>query len=216
MEQGYSIYRSCVDLTGVRSYVEGLAPHRGVRLSGEFWHSGDHEPVDDLCVWWTEPVDLDRVSGVLHSLRDKVVLDEPYSVYCVDCVWSSDTNAVVRPHVDTPYRFSDWQGEDRLLAQQFIVPLVAVDAWNGATGVVPNSHHYIWPIDRCYAGAYDEFFAANCVQPELSVGDVLTYDPRLLHSTMPNYSGEARPVLLVSYVVDSIVPALETVDEAKR
>ena len=217
-EDGYSVVRSGVStqlLDQIYAECKSLTAHRGIRSDGSFWHSAHSEPVDDLQVWWTTHLGEHVVSAIDQQLRPWVQLESPYSVYTVDCVWSAATNASVHPHVDTPYRFSQWQGDSRLLAQQFIVPLDAVDSWNGATGIVKGSHRYIWPIDCCYAGLYDQFFAANCEQPSMSVGDFLTYDPRVLHSTMPNYSGVARPVLLVSYLLDSLVSEVAAVDESK-
>lgn len=217
---GYSVLPSAVSvaaLHSVRDLAESLAPHRGIGVDGVYWHSSTGVAVPELSVWWTASVlGSPAVAEIVQVLQQHLQLTDPCVVYSVDCVWSSAENNTVNPHVDTPYRFSQWQGESLLLAQQFIVPLVAVDSWNGATGIVPGSQQYIWPIDQCYAGVYDQFFAANCVQPQLNLGDVLTYDPRALHSTMPNYSGVARPVLLVSFLADSLVDAVSAVDESKR
>ena len=206
MNKGYTVLKNIWQPHTIRR----AAPHRGHRAEGGYWHSSSAEPQPQLSVWWEQQFDRDPVG------LESYLWDSSFVFYTADTVWSAAGNTSVHPHVDTPYRFSDWSGDDRLLAQQFILPLTQFNSWSGATGIVEGSHVYTWPIDACYRGDYDEFFLANCVQPELEPGDCLMYDPRLLHSTMPNYSDLPRGALLVSYVSSEIVELVRELDEALR
>lgn len=197
----------------LRSWAEGLPAHRGHTHSGEYWHVDTGVEQPELGVWWTTSMRDLFIEDVIDRCRLACTIDEPV-LHTVDCVWAAPFSGVVNPHVDTPYRFRDYQGEPSGLGEQFIVALEPLNTLNGTTGIVPGSERYIWPIDECYRGAYTEFFAANCEQYDLSAGDALRYDARTLHSTMPNMTDQPRCVMALSYVSESIYASLQGLDEA--
>ncbi len=197
----------------LRSWASACLPDRGIASDGAYWHalSGVEQP--ELDIWWARDESLfvedvlDRIAKLRHnpSLR----------LYGWDFVFAAPFAGVVNPHVDTPYRFTPWEGADSGLGEQFILALEDLDEFNGATGIVPNSQQYTWPIDQCYSGAYNEFFSANCEQPRVSEGSVLHYDSRALHSTMPNMTQNSRAVMVVNYVCDSVFDEVAALDESR-
>jgi ectoine hydroxylase-related dioxygenase (phytanoyl-CoA dioxygenase family) len=82
----------------------------------------------------------------------------------------------------------------------------------GATGFVPNSHEPDWDIDLCYNGAYNKYFWDFHEQRYMPKGSVLMYNCRLLHSSMPNYFPEPRPMLLLNYLNGDIMEDVKKID----
>jgi len=76
----------------------------------------------------------------------------------------------------------------------------------------PGSHLKNWVVKESYRGVYTEEFLANVVQPEMAPGDVLIYNPRVLHSTMPNQTNVVRRALLSHVTTIEMVKKLKLVD----
>lgn len=208
----HKIYKQQLDtllLENIRSWASAQPAHRGNGPQG-YWHSASGRELPQLDQWWTAPVEVPQ--QILLSLEGLHTSELEY--YSADCVCAEPGMTECRPHVDTPYRFEPWQGAPSGLGAQYIVPLETTTWHNGSTGIMPNSEQYVWPIQSCYEGAYTDLFEANVVQYDLELGDVLQYDPRVLHSTMPNYSQQPRWVLLVSYIHRDIWHQVRELDEA--
>ena len=69
------------------------------------------------------------------------------------------------------------------------LPLVDVDATNGATQLLPGSH---------VTGTLAAHYEAEVVQPAIRAGGALVFDYRTWHRAPENPSKEARPVLYVT------------------
>ena len=78
------------------------------------------------------------------------------------------------------------------------LPLVPVDAGNGATELRPASQRFTrHPELILVAAAKKQWLPAE--QPALEVGDALFFDYRTLHRGRANPSGRPRPVLVLTY-----------------
>ena len=80
------------------------------------------------------------------------------------------------------------------------IPLVDVDASNGAMDVVPGSHRWSHGIrpgrddDAPPTDPHREAFACRSVSLAMRAGEALLYDPALVHGTPPNRTPRTRPV----------------------
>jgi ectoine hydroxylase-related dioxygenase (phytanoyl-CoA dioxygenase family) len=59
---------------------------------------------------------------------------------------------------------------------------------------------------------YTEEFLEHVVQPEMNLGDVLIYNPRVLHSTMPNNTNITRRALLTHITTRELAEEMKLVD----
>ncbi len=191
-----------------------LVPQRGQDLEGRYWFKNSGADQPSLSLWWagqlTDAPELQPIIEKVLAHGRQTITD--LVVYSVDIITNEPSNRLMFPHVDSPYRFEPWASQKDLLALQYIMPLQPVDSNNGATALVPHSWRYTWPIDKCYAHAYDDFFKSNMVQPSMEIGDCLIYHPNILHSAMPNFSTAARLALLVSLMDPSVAKRLKYVD----
>jgi len=187
---------------------------RGTRVDGSYWRHSSGEPEGELAIWWTQQLaDQPEVAAISQRFIEAygLLFNEPV-VYSADCIVNTELNQRCYPHVDSPYRFTEWQRDRTLLAIQCLVPLGDFSAANGATAVVDDSHHYHWSMEDAYQGHYDRFFFVNSHQPRMGPGDALVYNPRLLHSAMPNYSSSERVALLISIMDRGLAVRLKEID----
>jgi hypothetical protein len=214
--KGFDILRSCID----RSTIEKidnleLESRRGKTADGNYWadfHEGDRP---ELALWWSQQI---KDEPALIPICDPC-LDLSRSCFARPVVYSADiivntasNRSKVYPHQDTPYRFPQWSKCRDLLAIQFLIPLNDFTENNGATAVVSGSHRYQWNTDQLYAGIYDSWFLDNLEQATMQVGDILVYNPRLIHSTMPNLTDSNRKALLISIMDLELADTLINVD----
>ena len=220
------------DLTEGEGYLffENLIPHdlidninnkldtlRMVRASSAGKTYAEREKIKDLpdvSVWWSQMVmDWPEVKLINDFLITRINKELDNAVfYASDIVTINGDSKWVNPHVDTPHRFKQWNTDTRLLGVQCIVSLQDTSPEMGSTGFVPNSHEPDWDIDLCYNGAYNKYFYDFCEQRDMPKGSVLMYNCRLLHSSMPNYLPESRPMLLLNYLNGDIVEDVKKVD----
>lgn len=199
------------DLTAVA--LIPLTAHRGKTAEGLYWPGDSGPPV--LALWWSQQISgspaVQRIADLCMASIGGLFADP--AVYASDCIVNTGANRHrVYPHIDTPYRFPQWERSRDLLAVQFLVPLVEFTVENGATAVVEHTHRYLWTVKDLYRGVYDQWFRDNCRQIQLKPGDILAYNPRLLHSTMPNLTDRDRAALLISVMDRSLISSVSAVD----
>ena len=201
-------------IDGINSKLDTLYPVRATSSGKTYAEKDDIKKLSDISMWWSQMVmDWQEVQSVNDILLEIVSKELDNAVwYASDIVTvNADTN-LVNPHVDTPHRFKQWNMDPRLLGVQCIVSLQDTAPEHGATGFVPNSHEPDWDIDMCYNAAYNKYFWDFCQQEYMPKGSVLMYNCRLLHSSMPNYSPNPRPMLLLNYLNGDIVEDVKKVD----
>ncbi len=201
-QQGYHVFKNILDtnlIEKVNNKLPLLVPHRGHAMDHKYYPADKISECKDLAVWWSQELSgWPEVQEITRQLIEIVgsMFDQP-DCYIADIITNEPGNTHIKPHIDSPYRFSKWWDEDELLGVQCIIPLCKFSKENGGTGVLPNSHNTRWVVKDSYAGKYNEEFLAGVVQPEMDIGDVLIYHPRTLHSTMPNNTNVPRSALLI-------------------
>jgi ectoine hydroxylase-related dioxygenase (phytanoyl-CoA dioxygenase family) len=180
----------------------------------KYWPKNVIKDCPEFAYWWSQQLhDWAEVDAVSHVLVNYVkdLFDIP-CVYVADIISNTPNNKYIKPHIDTPYRFDQWHDSKELLGVQCIVPLCKFTKANGGTGLLPESHTKNWIVKDSYSGVYNDLFMAGVYQPEMNPGDVLFYNPRVLHSTMPNSTDQTRRALLVHITNLEMVNQLKLVD----
>jgi ectoine hydroxylase-related dioxygenase (phytanoyl-CoA dioxygenase family) len=67
-------------------------------------------------------------------------------------------------------------------------------------------------VKESYRGTYNDEFLQGVIQPAMNVGDALAFNPRILHSTMPNNSTASRRALLIQITSRHMVEQVKLVD----
>lgn len=199
---GYHVMEGLVntkELDKINKKAPLLTPHRAHGLDHKYYPKSKLSECTELGIWWSQQVttwpEVIEISNTLIQTLDGL-FDRP-CVYIADVITNEPGNTFVKPHIDSPYRFDKWWASTELLGVQCIIPLCDFTQENGGTGVLPGSHTRSWVVKDSYAGKYNEEFLAGVQQPKMSLGDVLIYHPRTLHSTMPNLTDQPRRALLI-------------------
>lgn len=95
------------------------------------------------------------------------------------------------PHQDMPF-----VDERKYSEVGLWIPLQRVSLYNGCLGIIPASHFTIPPVRSLhhalpFSNVYD-LIRTHVAPVEMNAGDVLLYDPRILHNSFPNFSNEKR------------------------
>jgi ectoine hydroxylase-related dioxygenase (phytanoyl-CoA dioxygenase family) len=201
-------------IDSINSKLDTLYPVRASSSGKTYAEKNKIKDLPDICVWWSQMImDWPEVKLINDLLIARISKELDNAVlYASDIVTINGDSKWVNPHVDTPHRFKEWNMDDRLLGVQCIVSLQDTSPEDGTTGFVPNSHIPDWDIDLCYNGAYNKYFYDFCEQRFMPKGSVLMYNCRLLHSSMPNFSPNPRPMLLLNYLNGDIVENVKKVD----
>ena len=215
--EGYIFLESVIPSDLIDNINSKLDTLRMVRASSSGKTYAERDKIKylpDVSVWWSQMImDWPEVNMINDFLITHIEKELDNAVlYASDIVTINGDSKWVNPHVDTPNRFKQWNNDTRLLGVQCIVSLQDTTPEMGATGFVPNSHEPDWDIDMCYNGAYNKYFYDFCEQRDMPKGSVLMYNCRLLHSSMPNYLPESRPMLLLNYLNGDIVEDVKKVD----
>ena len=215
--EGYIFLESVIPADLIDNINSKLDTLRMVRASSSGKTYAERDKIKDLpnvSVWWSQMImDWPEVNIINDFLITRIEKELDNAVlYASDIVTINGDSKWVNPHVDTPHRFKKWNNDTRLSGVQCIVSLQDTTPEMGATGFVPNSHEPDWDIDMCYNGAYNKYFYDFCEQRDMPKGSVLMYNCRLLHSSMPNYLPESRPMLLLNYLNGDIVEDVKKVD----
>lgn len=216
-EQGYCVVKGVLnphDIQHVDSLHSLLVPQRGHDFDAKYFPKNKLDEAGSLAIWWSQQV---SEWNYVRNINDRLLeLTQGWfnnnAIYVSDVISNEPGNKYVKPHIDSPYRFDKWHDVSDLLGVQCIIPLCQFGKENGGTGIYPGSHLKSWIVQESYRGAYTEEFLANVVQPEMDPGDVLIYNPRLLHSTMPNPSTSTRRALLTHITTQEMVRELKLVD----
>jgi ectoine hydroxylase-related dioxygenase (phytanoyl-CoA dioxygenase family) len=217
LDKGYIVFDQLLDpsdVLAVEARHKHLIPNRGHGVDNAYWPQDRIKDCPELGLWWSQLVhDWPEVAKITEKLTSKVGhLFENPTLYIADIITNEPTNKFIKPHIDSPYRFDRWHENFDLLGVQFIVPLCPFSAENGGTGVLPNSHKRNWEVKECYRGTYNDEFLKGVVQPEMNIGDALAFNPRILHSTMPNNSARSRRALLIHITSQYMVDQVKLVD----
>jgi len=216
-EQGYCIVRNAInieDIEALNFFQRYLEPQRGHDYTAKYFPKDKLNEAGKLAIWWSQQLTgWECVKSINNQLLEitKGWFDNNI-IYVSDVITNEPGNQFVKPHIDTPYRFDQWHETFELLGVQCIVPLCDFNKDNGGTGLYPGSHLKNWNVKDSYRGVYTEEFLANVVQPEMNVGDVLIYNPRVLHSTMPNNTDLVRRALLTHVTTKELTTELKLVD----
>jgi hypothetical protein len=214
--RGYRVLKSMISSLTIETILGlDLEQRRGKTADGIYWADFHEGARPDLALWWSGQV---KHEDPVRPISD-LCLDPCRSTFVRPVVYSADVivntaanRTKVYPHQDTPYRFPQWSGCRELLAIQFLIPLSDFTKTNGATALVPGSYRYQWNIDQLYAAVYDQWFLDNLEQVTMQIGDILVYNPRLVHSTMPNLTDRDRRALLISIMDQQLSDTLIDVD----
>jgi ectoine hydroxylase-related dioxygenase (phytanoyl-CoA dioxygenase family) len=216
-EQGYCVVSNIIKQDDIEclNYLQNyLEPCRGHDFTAKYFPKKKLDEAGKLAIWWSQQlIGWECVKSINQCLLD-ITKDwfDNNIVYVCDVITNEPGNQFVKPHIDTPYRFDPWHENFELLGVQCIVPLCKFDKQNGGTGLYPGSHLRNWVVQDSYRGVYTEEFLEHVVQPEMNTGDVLIYNPRVLHSTMPNNTDIQRRALLTHITTKEMVEPLKLVD----
>lgn len=216
-EQGYCIVRNAISLEHIQclNYLQNyLEPQRGHDFTAKYFPKNNINTAERLAIWWSQQLtDWDCVKSINYQLLEITQgWFETNVVYLSDVITNEPGNQFVKPHIDSPYRFDQWHETFELLGVQCIVPLCEFNKLTGGTGLYPGSHLRNWVVKDSYRGVYTAEFLENVVQPDMLPGDVLIYNPRVLHSTMPNGSDVARRALLTHITSKQMTEQMRLVD----
>jgi ectoine hydroxylase-related dioxygenase (phytanoyl-CoA dioxygenase family) len=214
---GYLFFENIIPIDlidSINNKLDTLYPVRAVSSDRQYAERDKIKELPDINVWWSQMVmDWPEVQTINELLIPKINLELNDAVfYASDVVTINGDSKWINPHVDTPHRFKQWNEDERLLGVQCIVALQDTTADQGSTGFVPRSYIQDWDIDMCYSGAYNKYFYSLSEQRDMPKGSVLMYNCRLLHSSMPNYLPEPRPMLLLNYLNGAIVEDVKKID----
>ena len=216
-EQGYVVVRNAIDpvlIYQVNVQQDSLIPQRGHDYTAKYFAKNKLNEAGKLAIWWSQQVI--NWQGVIQINNALLELTNGWfdnnCIYVSDVITNEPGNQFVKPHIDSPYRFDKWHEMVELLGVQCIVPLCKFNKENGGTGLYPGSHLRNWVVQDSYRGVYTEEFLANVVQPEMNPGDVLIYNPRVLHSTMPNNTNIQRRALLTHITTRELALQMKLVD----
>jgi len=216
-EQGYCIVQKVIDLEDIHclNYLQNyLEPQRGHDYTAKYFPKKLINTADKLAIWWSQQLtEWECVKSINSKLLEiSNGWFENSLVYVSDVITNEPGNQFIKPHIDSPYRFDQWHETFELLGVQCIVPLCDFNKDNGGTGLYPGSHLKNWIVKDSYRGVYTEEFIKHVVQPEMKQGDVLIYNPRVLHSTMPNNTSNQRRALLTHITSKQMADSMKLVD----
>ena len=223
---GFTVHQNVFDpvmINELRQFSETLGPERGHDMNKKWygWNTvkqmKNPEQEVDWAYYWTTSVSHPHIKTIqdqLANCADAVFGEDNWVWYAEDFISLQPGMNFYRPHIDTPYRFNEWRYSKELLGLQFMVMMCDFNEDNGATGYVPGTHKYIQDADhmRDNPESWNIFFADNYQQYTADAGSFVCWHPRLLHSTMPNNTNEARQALLLHAAEKTTAKRLDMID----
>jgi len=192
--------------------------HRGNAVNGTYYSKHRKGREYNVC-WSTSPPEEMwlPVVDILSKHIDTMFRGTEWNIHVVDTITTRPGSSKIRAHIDIPYRFEEYAHatSDETLGVQIIVPLDIFTLQNGATAFLPGSHSsqfYYKDIEENQED-YDTLLTTEGMQFVSHPGDVLIYNSRTLHSTMPNKSNFHRSALLINAVATSVMPTIKRIDK---
>lgn len=215
--KGYHIFERYIPptvISDVKDMLKDLYPVRASSSEKVYKEKDDIKDLKDISVWWSQSLNEYKIIEKIKSLIDPIIHFNfnNLTFYASDMVTINPGSRWISPHIDTPHRFEPWNFDKRLLGIQCIISLSNLDESTASTGLVPFSQKRDFEIMKCYMGDYDRWFLENCKQHSMPKGSLLMYNCRVLHSSMPNLTENARPALLINYLDKSIIDEVTQVD----
>lgn len=196
-----------IDLLSQR--LHELKPKKISSHNVKYFENEKINEAPDTSIWWSQQLDWDEVLKIdqyIHPLVNQHL--DNSQLYSSNIITVEPYTNWVNPQVDMPHRFETYNFDKRFLGLQVAIPLVDTDI----LGVFPKSQVVNFDIGLCYKGYYTHWFKANCVRPKLKKGSIIFYNTRLLHSSMPNNSNQAIPLLLMNYLDNDIINNVKNID----
>tara|TARA_R110001606_G_scaffold47376_1_gene120568 strand:+ start:6088 stop:6792 length:705 start_codon:yes stop_codon:yes gene_type:complete len=189
--------------------------HRGNGVDGEYYN--EHDGFREYNVWWTTQPPAEMWLPLVLELTthiDALFRTTNWETYVVDCITTRPHSDKIYAHIDTPYRFEEFADSTETLGVQIIIPLDNFTLENGATAYLPGSH--LENIDfrdlEDRREHYNNRLTSEGQQFLANPGDVLMYDGRTLHSTMPNNSADFRSALLINALRRDVIDRVRELD----
>jgi len=192
--------------------------HRGNAVNGTYYSKHRKGREYNVCWSTSPPEEMWRpVVDILSKHIDTIFNGTKWNIHVVDTITTRPGSSKIRAHIDIPYRFEEYAHatSDETLGVQIIVPLDIFTLQNGATAFLPGSHSsqfYYKDIEENQED-YDTLLTTEGMQFVSHPGDVLIYNSRTLHSTMPNKSNFHRSALLINAVATSVIPTIKRIDK---
>jgi ectoine hydroxylase-related dioxygenase (phytanoyl-CoA dioxygenase family) len=177
--------------------------HRGNAVDGKYY--AEHDGEREYNVWWTtqppESMWIPIVKRIEHDITS-LMLTNRWTIHAVDCITTRPGSTKVHAHIDFPYKFKETKLMQGVLGVQIIIPLDDFTIKNGGTMYLPDSDKMKLDYDtiRSKQDEYNDLLLNDGIQFQGQVGDVLLYDGKTLHSTMPNKSENFRSALLINAI----------------
>jgi len=189
--------------------------HRGNGIDGIYYSEHDGEREYD--VWWTTQPPREMWEPVVWQLYDSInrmFNNKEWDIHVVDCISTRPSSNKIYAHIDTPYRFAEFAESNETLGVQIIIPLDKFTLENGGTSYLPGSslERINYKDIEENREHYNQRLINEGQQLLANPGDVLMYDGRTLHSTMPNNSTEFRSALLINVLKSDIIPRVKELD----
>lgn len=189
--------------------------HRGNGIDGDYY--SEHDGKREYNVWWTTQPPQEMWMPIVLKLIEPVSRlfgHKDWDIHVVDCITTRPHSDKIYAHIDTPYRFEEFSKVRECLGVQIIIPLDKFTIENGATAYLPGSS--LEQIDykdlEENRDDYNNRLVTEGQQFLAEAGDVLMYDGRTLHSTMPNKSTEFRSALLINALKSDIISRVQELD----
>lgn len=217
---GTIVLRGVIDPTTIAQFkMWATNPERYHRGNGvDDTYYGEHDGEREYNVWWTTQPPREMWEPIVWQLVDpinRLFNGASWNIHVVDCITTRPSSNKVYAHIDTPYRFDEFAHVDECLGAQIIIPLDTFTLENGGTAYLPGSS--LERIDykdlEDNRENYNDRLLTEGQQFLASPGDVLMYDSRTLHSTMPNKSTEFRSALLINALKSDIIPRVRELDQ---
>ena len=218
-DEGYITLQNVLDPLTIRQFHlfarNSANIHRGNGVDGKYY--SEHDGQREYDVWWTVQPPREMWQPIVELLSSTISTffeDREWDIHVVDCITTRPNSSKVYAHIDTPYRYEEFADVNRTLGVQVIIPLDDFTLENGATAYMPSSHKMKFDFrdmenDR---EKYNTMLLDQGIQFVSKAGNVLMYDGRTLHSTMPNKSDKFRSGLLVNVLEKDIISRVRELD----
>jgi hypothetical protein len=216
---GNTVIRDFLSSTTIQQFklwaMNNKNAHRGNGVDGNYY--SEHDGSREYNVWWTTQPPAEMWLPIVWELTkyiDALFESDNWEIHAVDCITTRPHSDKIYAHIDTPYRFEEFADSNEILGVQIIIPLDDFTLENGATAYLAGSH--LEKIDfrelEDRREHYNDRLISEGQQFLAKPGDVLMYDGRTLHSTMPNNSTDFRSGLLINALHKSIISRVKELD----